>query len=256
MFKPRQKGNPYVDRLKLIMEDTIKASCSSVLLPLVDAFFNKLQQSQIELLSENQLHWERVIRLGIATKLLVQNTIMYAVKEADVEAFRKLFIELEVLHSEVLKNYSEGSSDRNVSYKITVISTVFYSNTSRATSNSLYEAYSREGMLFHDYEYLWKFIHKMNVEWEDLIKRGFSQEVFKHFCEFVTYHRYLNAYHEEPDHITYGHLLNILDGTCKLIPVYECKPVSYEIAEVGQPETRVVKEFNTLNSQVIQLKKT
>ena len=254
MFKSKRKGNPYIQWLTTIMQDAIKAHCATVLIPLVEAFFCKLQLSPIKLLSTNQLHWERVVKLGITAKLLVQNTILYAVKDGDVEAFKMLFGELEALHSEVLENYTNGNTDGKISYKITVISAVIYSNTSRATSNSLLEDLGRDGMLFHNYEYLWKAIHKINTEWEDLRRRGFSQETFQHFCESVIYHRYMNAYHEDPDHLTFGYFENILDGNSKLVPVYECKPVSYEIVDMNSNQKRVVKEIRTPNSQVIQLK--
>lgn len=237
------RSNPIIHLLNKQMNRIINGSiigtpCAKELKPLVYEFFVKLIESPIKWNEENQIWWNRVSGIGDAVQYLCINTERYSVGKKDVEPFKKLFNELEQLRDEVLKAYSQGRDDNEINTKIDVIAEIICKNTVNTVSNGG-NVRGRTGMMFENYENLWKVIHRINNEWDDLRARGFNLQVFYDFYESLSYMRWIDA--EQSDEEKLNSFMGILDGTKKFVLVYEHKPVCYKVAELNGEDREVVE---------------
>lgn len=109
--------------------------------------------------------------------------------------------------------------------KISCISKILYENQKEARDNVLTAyTHSRSENLVWSYKELWQVIHCLNEDWDALRQKGFSIDV---------YYAYLmsTAYSQEND------FMAILNGKCKLIPVYQYQQIGYATVEKECPDT-------------------
>lgn len=110
---------------------------------------------------------------------LAQNTRNYQkLSDEDMASLEKIFEELNELRSEVILRNSQFRCKDELSNKIGCISEILQKNKFGLHDSAVSEGNWRDGMLFQSYENLWKVIHRVNTEWEELWSRGFSVNVF------------------------------------------------------------------------------
>lgn len=219
--------NPFICKVKQRLNETLSGRYSPTppsaeIRPWIIDFFKKSIEAKIP--------WDEgmVWKLTEIVMYLSQNTRNYHnLSEPDVTSLKKIFDELDALFEEVLKRNSHDRDD--LILKISCISEILCKNqVDMHDTKEDHDSY-RDGMIFQSYENLWKIIHRINYEWVDLCKRGFSLEVFFDYWKSFSYERFHEVEKTEEEKLDV--FMAILDGTKKFVPVYEVRPVAFKIMD-------------------------
>jgi len=99
------------------------------------------------------------------------------------------------------------------------------------------------GKIFRTYENLYKVFHRINIEWDELIARGFSRNIWFAYRDSFEYNlRIIGIEKSEEEKL--NDFMGILDGTVKLIPQYEIKAVSYQAVSTASTE-KLIRTVST-----------
>lgn len=205
-------------------------SCAEEIKPMIKAFFKKSTSTKINWEDPYGACWniEHIIK---AVPDLAKNTRNYErMSEEDVKVFQKIFEEFDALYAEALKPTSQ-SSEYNLSRKISCISAIAYKNHVGMYDSEEEHTYWRDGMLFRNYENLWKVMHRVNTEWDELCSRGFSLQLFYDFWNVFEYDRRRGEEMSEEEKIKA--FMALLDGKMKFVPVYRhaYEPLGFKIVD-------------------------
>lgn len=219
------KNNPFLSRMADYMNDALNSvdyshgKCASEIVPMVKAFFEKSMSATINWNGSYVcINIENISEIG---KFLAMNTRDYEkLSDEDVASLKKLFEELNILHNEALEHQSEDNYDFD--RKISCISEIICKNM--VGIHELKDNY-RDGMIFQSYEDLWKIIHRVNTEWDELCNRGFSLKVFYNYWDSFKYDRKMECEKTEEEKLK--NFMGILDGKMKFVPLYS--PVSITV---------------------------
>ena len=194
------------------------ASCAKELKPMLDAFFNKAMSAVEWNCEDNDALFRYIQNIAEVAQYLAENTRNYQrLKKEEIEVLHKIFGELDALLEEARKHdYSQFSYKDDLNLKISCISEIIYKNQV-GISEEDHENW-RDGMIFQDYESLWKVIYRINREWDELRSRGFSLEVFNDFYTAFNYDRSRGEEMSEDGKI--NTFMALLDGEMKFVPVY------------------------------------
>lgn len=200
--------------------------CADEIRPMIEAFFEKSMNAKVDWDGGASVcsHIERITEI---VYYLSKNTRNYEkLSNEDVASLKKIFEELDALHAEALKNNSQSDWLRS---KISCISEMLCKNmVGMYDSVEEHENY-RDGMIFQNYEDLWKVIHRVNTEWDELCSRGFSLRVFYDYWESFEYDQSLGLEKTEEEKLKT--FMALLDGKMKFVPVYEHKPICYRVVD-------------------------
>lgn len=221
--KKDKKSNPFISRMTVYMNSAMEdsyyhVSCAEEIKPMLKAFFRKSMSAKVNWEDGGSVCWN-IEAITEAAKYLAENTRNYErMRDEDVKAFEKIFEELDALHAEALKPNSQSQHKDYLSDKISCISEIACKNHVGMHDSKEQHEHWRDGMIFQDYENLWKVIHRVNTEWDDLCSRGFSLRVFYDFWDVLKYERILAEEMSEKEKIKT--FMALLDGKMKFIPVY------------------------------------
>lgn len=232
MFGKRtKKENHFISRITGYMNRTnYHVSCAKQTEPMFNAFFKKTMSAKANWEDRNGRCWDGIIENAV--RYLAMNTRNYErMSEEEVKVFQKIFGEFDALHTEALKLNSESQNKECLIQKLICISEIVRIN--RIGMHDLDEQHEqwRDGMIFQNYENLWKVIHRVNTEWDELCSRGFPLEVFHYFCDVCEYDRTCGEEMLEEEKIKT--LMALLDGKMKIIPVYrqEYRPLGFKAVD-------------------------
>ncbi len=235
--------NPFIIRMKIAKEEALnggyrKVPCAREIRPMVIHFFNKCIRTKIKWNGENICwHIEHITDIA---KYLAMNTRNYEkLTPEELTAMRKIFLEIKSLYGEAFTcvSHSEGEEFRR---KVICISEIVRKNmTGMHDTEEDHGAY-RDGMIFQSYENLWKIIHRVNTEWEELTSRGFSLNVFNDYWETFQYDRETGQ--EKTEEEKFDTFMKLLDGKMKFVPVYEHTPICFKVVDNDFEEVIVTKK--------------
>lgn len=227
------KKAEFIYRMKGYMNDALRGSCTGVpcaeeIRPMIKAFFKKSMNAKVQWDgSEVCYHIEGITQI---VRVLAMNTRNYEkLSSKEIASLKKIFDELDVLHTEALQHNSQSKSKYDLSLKIDCISGIIWRNMADMhDSREKHENY-RDGMIFQNYEDLWKVIHRVNTEWNELCNRGFSLRVFDDYWEALRYERGIGQQKREEEKL--ATLMEILDGKKKFVPIYEHKAICFKVVD-------------------------
>lgn len=227
------KDNPFISRMMSNMYDAIegkysKTPCAEEIVPMIKDFFKKSTDAKIQWNGAGVCwHIERITE---AASYLAQNTRNYEnLSNEDVASLKKLFIEFNTLHAEALKLNSQSKYKDYLSQKISCISEMICKNMVGMHDSAEKHDNYRDGMIFQSYENLWKVIHRVNTEWDELCSRGFSLRVFYDYWESFKYDRAANQEKTEEEKLET--FMALLDGKLKFVPVYNHIPICFTVVD-------------------------
>lgn len=168
--------------------------------------------------------------------------------EEEVKVFQKIFEEFDALNAEALKLNSQSQYKNYLSYKISCISEIVCKNHVGMHDSEEQHEHWRDGMIFQNYENLWKVIHRVNTEWDELWGRGFSLRVFCDFWKAFKDDRSRGEELSEEEKIKT--FMALLDGKMKFIPVYrhEYRPLGFKIVD-NDFDDEIVYTSNVKNNK-------
>ena len=224
-----RKNNPFISRMSLNMKKALEGGyrhvpCAEELIPMLEDFFAKSTNAKVEWNVDNSVCWH-IEQLTEIMMYIAMNTRNYEkLSDEDVTALRKIFEELNSLYTEALELNLQSTCKNDFSSKINCIDEIIRKNMVGMNDSEVANDNYRDGMIFQNYEDLWKVIHRVNTEWEQLCNRGFSLTVFHDYCESITYE--IKTEEEKLENF-----MALLDGKMKFVPVYEYKPVRFKLVD-------------------------
>lgn len=235
--KNAKKDNPFISRMTCYMNNAMASnyyhvSCAEEIKPMLKAFFKKSMSAKV--------NWEdggsvcsQIEKITEAVQHIAENTRNYErMSDEEVTVFQKIFEEFDALHAEVLNLYSQSQYKNSIMYdKINCICEIACKNHVGTQDSKVMHEHWRNGMIFQNYENLWKVIHRVNTEWDELCSRGFSLKVFYDFWDVFKYDR--NHGEEISEEEKIKTFMALLDGKMKFIPVYrhEYRPLGFKIVD-------------------------
>lgn len=233
--KNSKKDNPFILRMTRYMNSAMESSsyhvsCAEEIKPMIKDFFKKSMSAKINW-EDVGIECSNIEGITKAVQFLAENTRNYErMSEEDFKVFQKIFEEFDVLHDEALKLNSQ-SEYKDFYYKISCIQEILCKNQIFTHDSEEQHEYWRDGMIFQNYENLWKVIHRVNTEWNELCSRGFSIKVFLDFLSAFSYDRMRGKEMSEEE--KFKTFMALLDGKMKLIPVYlqEYRPLGFKVVD-------------------------
>ena len=228
-----KKFNPFISRMTDNMNVAIegrysKTPCAAEIKSMIEDFFIKSMGAKVKWGGAAVCwHIEKITEI---VRYLAENTRNYEkLSTEDVASLKKIFDELDALHAEALEHNSQSRYKDGLSIKISCISEIVCKNmVGMHDSEEKHDNY-RDGMIFQSYEDLWKIIHRVNNEWDELCSRGFSLRVFYDYWESFKYER--DAGMEKTEEEKLASFMAVLDGKKKFVPIYENKPVCFKVVD-------------------------
>lgn len=228
-----EKNNPSFKRMEKEMLEIFQSSYNAELVQLIQELHDRITKAEID--------WEYGPACGHLEKLLTiakyvaENTkVSKELTFKDSNSIHKIFEELNSLYDEVLVTNSRKSRYQtfDLGTRISCIEEVVRRNI--VTMYDSDDEHLISHMVFRSYENLWKIVHRINTEWEELCLRNFSMHsIYYPFRDFFIYS--MNAHKEMSEEEKYQTFMAILDGKRKFIPVYKhefklvaLKPVSWD----------------------------
>lgn len=138
-------------------------------------------------------------------------------KESDFISLKKIFSELDAMCEEAKTNLSNKKDE--FAKKAKLISQLLFYNCEGMHDSPVNHSNWKDGMIFQSYENLWKVIHRLNSEWEELSGRGLTDEQIEAFSKAFHYSR--SNYTEPSENSKLRLFMDMLDGKLKVIPVYK-----------------------------------
>ena len=232
MFE-KENNNLFVSRMMDFMNEAIggwtsQRPCADEIRPMIKDFFRKSIENEFEC-SESDVYWS-IQYIGEIVIYLARNTRNYEkLKMEEVKSIKKIFDELYELYAETIGHYSNPreTDHRVIKRKIRCISKIVLENMLGMHDSKKEHHNYRDGMIFQNYENLWKIIHRVNHEWNELCDRGFSLKVFDDYRGFFEYDRVRGL--EKSEEEKFETFMAILDGKKKFIPVYEYRPICFKV---------------------------
>lgn len=221
--KNAEKGNTFIFLMQEYMNSAMKCGghsvqCAKEIKPLIKDFFNKAM-SVAKVREDGTDVCSYIESIAEAVKYLARNTRNYArIKDQEVEVLNKIFQEFDALLEETMNLKAQYRYASNLACKISYITEILYRNQVGMHDSKEDHKHWRDGMIFQSYESLWKVIHRVNTEWEELRKRRFSIELFYDFCTVCQYDRSRGKEMDEEEKI--NNFMSVLDGKMKFILVY------------------------------------
>lgn len=216
----------YIHRVKEILQEIRRAPyCNREIKPMVEDFFNKAISAVDKCERSNECY--KIEWISIIVKNVTQNTRDYdKLSSKDLTFLSKIFDEIDILFARARMERSQ-SSEEEFNNQTNCINEIICKNMVGIHDCTEQEKRNcRDGMIFQNYEHLWKIVHRINTEWHELCSRGFSVKIFYDFWNFFKYSR------SQGEEMTEGEkfetFMSILDGTMKFVPIYEYKPVCFK----------------------------
>lgn len=255
-----RKNNSYISRMTNYMNEAIEGRylptpCAEEIRPMIETFFKKSMKAKVKWDGSSVCwHIESITEI---VKHLAENTRNYEkLSTEDVTSLKKIFDELDALHSEALElnSQSRDRADRaNLSSKISCISEIVCKNVVGMHDSEEQHDNYHDGMIFQSYEDLWKVVHRVNIEWDELCRRGFSLRVFYDYWEYFKYARSKGCEKSEEEKLE--DFMAILDGKKMFVPIYENKPICFKVVDndfegvvVNKVENRYSKSYRMRQS--------
>ena len=217
MYKKR--GLPYdlgeieSNRHKALTGGNLCTKCSPEVVPLVNIFFDNCIEKCRG--SHNYFYRKNVLDITRIMIELASHTCYYEfTSEISFDFFKKIIGELTSLLDEAT---SPKSSHPKTEKKIDCILDVVIKNYI-CMPYPVKPENPKAGMLFRTYEALWKVIHRINTEWDELVSRGFSKRIFSYYFKSFDYNRFLGKEKSEGEKLQL--FIDILDGKMKIVPVW------------------------------------
>lgn len=226
-----KNDNPFISRMTEYMNEAMECSyyqvsCAEEIKPMLKTFFKKSMSAKVNWKDGGAVCCQ-IEHITEAVQYLAMNTRNYeSMSKEDVKVFQKMFEEFDALHAEALKLNSQSLSDR-----ISCISEIACKNHIGMHDSEEQHEHWRDGMIFQNYESLWKVIHRVNTEWDELCSRGFSLRVFYDFWDVFRYDRSRGEEMSEEEKLKT--FMALLDGRMKFIPVYhhEYRPLGFKVVD-------------------------
>ncbi|MBQ9280086.1 MAG: hypothetical protein IJ215_03470 [Clostridia bacterium] len=253
MCKGRE--NLFVSRMESCLEETIGKGylgkpCAKRIKPLIQDFYEKcVHYVEMWFGTDVCWHFEGIFDI---TKYLAANTRDYQkLSDADFESLKKIFSELDSLLEETDNTAwacrTNLNCDRMIDfrYKISCLSEMICKNMAGMHDSEEDHQHYRDGMIFQNYENLWKVIHRVNTDWLELCHRGFSLKLFYSFWDSFQYDRQNGT--EKLEDEKFQMFMDVLDGKMKVVPVYQYMPISYQVVD-KEFEGHIVTETEYQNN--------
>lgn len=251
-----RKNNPFISQMSDNMRKAMDGSyrhvpCAEEIIPMLEDFFVKSTNAIVEWDKNSEVCWH-IEKLTEIMQHIAMNTRNYEkLSNEDVTALRKIFEELNVLLTEAVKLNFLSDCKNDFRNKIDCIDEIICKNmVGMHDSEEKHDNY-RDGMIFQNYEDLWKVIHRINTEWDQLCNRGFSLRVFYDYWESFKYDRLY--YSEKAEEEKLGTFMALLDGKMKFVPVYEHRPVSFKVVD-NDFEGEIINTFENRYSKPYRLR--
>lgn len=223
MFRKKDESfNPFISRMTDYMNKAIegryaKGPCAEEIVPMIKALYEKSVNAKVKWDGAGVCwHIERIVEM---LPYLAENTRNYEkLSDEDVASIKKIFDELDALHAEAISRNSQSRYKDDLSHKTSCISEILCKNMVDMHDSEEDHHNWRDGMIFQNYEDLWKIIHRINTEWEELCSRGFSLNVFYDYWKSFQYDRADGK--EMSEERKFKTFIALLDGKMKFVPVY------------------------------------
>lgn len=241
--KNAKKENYFISRMTDYMNDAMSKSdyhpaCAKEIRTMLKDFFKKSMATNIDWTNSSITCW-LIIKITKAVQNIVRSTCdTEKMLEEDVRIFQKIFEECDRLYAEVLEHDSQSCYNNKLINKISCINEIACKNyASMRYSEKKYKNW-RNGLIFQDYESLWRIIHRVNTEWDDLCSRGFSIKVFLDFCEY-------SKCEVMSENEKISTLMRLLDGKMKMIPTYgqEYRLLGFMPVDIGYNDATVISDY-------------
>ena len=222
----KNKNNNFFSRMtnyisRAMENSSHHAACAEEIRPMLKDFLKKVMSTDVDWNSVGNVCWN-IENITKAVQYLAENTRNYQkMSDEDIEAFKKIFEEIYALYDETLKKKDQ---DENIADKISCISEIANKNKTGMHDSPMSHEYWKDGMIFQNYENLWKIIHRVNTEWDELCSRGFSVKIFYQFWEAFKYDKASSkerAGKEMSEQEKIEFFMELLDGKMKFVPVYQ-----------------------------------
>lgn len=251
-----RKNNPFISRMSNNLEKAMDGSyrhvpCAKEIIPMLEDFFVKCTNAKFDLDVNDVVCW-RIEKLTEIMMHIAMNTRNYEkLSVEDIIALRKIFEELNALLTEALEVNSQSDCQNDFDNKINCINEIICKNmVAMHDSEEKHDNY-RDGMIFQNYEDLWKVIHRVNTEWNQLCSRGFSLRVFYDYWEAFKYDRLYDLEKAEGEKLET--FMALLDGKMKCVPVYEHRPVCFKVVD-NDFEGEIIRTFENRYSKPYRLR--
>ncbi len=253
MFGKRKKENHFISRITDYMNRTnYHVSCAKQTEPMFNAFFKKTMSAKANWKDGNGRSWDGIIETAV--RYLAMNTRNYErMSEEEVKVFQKIFREFDALHVEALNLNSQSQNKGELMNKLICISEIIRINRIGMHDLDEQHEYWRDGMIFQNYENLWKVIHRVNTEWDELCSRGFPLKICQYFYDVCEYARSCGEEMQEEDKIKT--FMALLDGKMKIIPVYrhEYRPLGFKVVD-NDFDDEIIYTFDVKNNKSYRMR--
>ena len=218
--------NHFIYLVKERLNNTRRKPCAKEFRPMVEAFFNKVLDAVDKYKSADVCQSVEKIT-GIVANIAMNTRDYYCLSDTDFTSLKKIFDEINQLYTEALLYGSKSYKEEVLHARIDCINEIANRNHigMHDCTEKEHENY-RDGMLFQNYENLWKVIHRVNAEWNELCSRGFSSKIFYDYWDFFAYARTHGEEMTEDE--KFETFMAVLDGKMKFVPVYEYKPACFK----------------------------
>jgi len=235
MFFKKSNSSPHYHR---ICENHKKAlegypygrGLSESILPSITQIFNRLTLTKIDWngsKTHEASYFESISEITLHVSLNTQAGEIITGRE--LEAVESIFVDLNGLIDYVLVHKHE-QFNQDFSNKLQTLNEIACKNMvnmKRRDCENDAAKVNINGKIFRTYENLYKVLHRINIEWYELIARGFSRNIWYAYRDSFEYNlRIIGTEKSEKEKL--NDFMGILDGTIKLVPQYELVAVSYQ----------------------------
>ena len=249
-MKKQQKQTPFMERmtryrfLALEGESTI-GPCAKELVPNIESFFESAKNIEEAQAKRKDSDWAKRRLVSDVISLCVVNLAHTTregekISEKEIGYINKIFEEIHSLVDETLRCDSKECLDNVVEPKVMEISEILSGNMMllQVAGRELIDPENwRSGLVFQKYEDIWKVIHRVNTEWEDLCSRGFRSKVVTDYFETFRYEVRRGIVRSEEE--KFSNFMAVLDGEMKFVPVYELRPKCFKVVGKNEKENHI-----------------
>lgn len=221
--------------MQFIRGRTARGGGSKSIMPIVEPFFDTCRRVVQCIHEEDWQVMKNVTSIAEAGLYAGLNTFCNQdLSNKDYRFIKGIFAELEALLDEFLVNARpltvrivDGKLEHvrpegpytNWEEKISMISRVLHDNQMEVRNPVGTTSNARCENVMWSYEELLQVVHRLNSEWDALCRSGLSSELYSAYLESKGYNPEASAF------------MGILEGKCKLIPVYKYAKVAYVVVD-------------------------
>lgn len=234
----------FVSHLKTEKERALEWCCEEMK-PLVKDYYEKCRNTYTESVPR-LIH---ITNIFIAIKYLAYNTAKdNGINKEELVCIKGIIGELDLLYRDITESIIPINDDYYTK-KIDIISNILKENMidfKYKTDHSKEDFY--HGKVFKNYRDLYLLINLININYDDLCKRGLNINIFHDFKETLTHQNNIFGQQTEDDKLEL--FLMLMYGTAKFSPVYERKAIGYCIVPANRTSVTLINTDTPYDKEI------